>query len=244
MALLTRLEEDFAARRDSGELATAFARWCRERESVAEFPDIDSLLGVCRDPEGGNWGMKDAALSALCAEAAGGDQDAATALLWLLLPGLILERARIGGVRSLGGDELEAELLAGIWEEAARVTPGDRRVARRLLNGARWRALGAIRDALDWAGRAQELTSELEETHGPQRSGPGPEEVLTSAVRDGTLSGEDGELILATRQTIRRIARKLGLSLTAAEQRRHRARARLREWLSGGSHEPPAGLPL
>jgi hypothetical protein len=243
MALLSALEEDLAARRESGELDRAFARWRVRREGLAGFPDVGGLLAVCRDQESAAWEMKDAALSALCAEAARGDECAASLLLWLLLPGLILERARIDEAGVLGRDELDAELLAGIWEEVAKVNPGDRRVARRLLNEARWRALAALRETLDWTGRAEELAPELEEVYEPAPTGPRPEEILTSAVREGALSAEDAELIMTTRRTIRRIGAKLGVSVPAAEQRRHRARARLREWLTRGSQEPPANLP-
>ena len=54
---------------------------------------------------------------------------------------------------------------------------------------------------------------------------------LTAAVREGVLSKEQAELVRAGRRTIRGISERLGVSLSTAQKRRLRARARLRTWV-------------
>jgi hypothetical protein len=241
--LLKRIEEELETRRGSGQLDVAFRRWRERRRGLGRFASPDELLAACRDPSGSSWEAKDAALAAVCAEAAAGDEDAASLLLWLLLPGLLREHARIAGPGILPHDELDAELLAGIWEGATQVEPGARHVARTLLNRARWAALEAVQDALDWTRRAEPLPPELDEDQGPWAMGAEPEQVLVGAVRDGALSSQEAELVMASRRTVREISIRLGITLPAAQKRRHRARERLHAWLAGRSRRPPANLP-
>jgi DNA-directed RNA polymerase specialized sigma24 family protein len=241
--VLRQLEEDFEARRGSGRLDVAFRRWRERRRGLGQFASLDELLATCRDPSGGPWEAKDAALAGVCAEAAAGDEDAASLLLWLLLPGLLREHSRIAGPGLLAQEELDAQLLAGIWEGATQVEPWARHVARTLLNRARWAALEAVRDALDWTGRAEPLPPELEEDQAPPAMGAEPEQVLAGAVRDGALSAQEAELVMASRRTVREISIRLGISLPAAQKRRHRVRERLHAWLARSSRRPPANLP-
>jgi DNA-directed RNA polymerase specialized sigma24 family protein len=238
--LLMRLEEDFEARRRSGQLESAFPRWLARGNGLGRFDRLEDLIAACRDPRDCSWEAKDTALAALCVEAATGDEDAASVLLWLLLPGLLRERERIAGPGLLPPDELDAELLAGIWEGAAQLQPGARHVARTLLNRARWTALDAVRHALDWTVRAAPLPPDLEED--PALPGAEPEQVIVSAVREGALSPQEAELVMASRRTVREMSMRLGISLPAAQKRRHRARERLHAWLSRSSRESPANL--
>jgi DNA-directed RNA polymerase specialized sigma24 family protein len=224
-----RIEGDFA-RRDSGALAAAFRRWRGGQEALRRFADIEELVAACRAGDG-SWEAADAALAALCLEARTGDEDAAALLLWLLLPGLLTVRARLAVWRVLDPEDLDAELLAGLWEGAAAVDPSTHRVATRLLNAARWRALAALREAIDWTERTEELGPEVAASKVPATPGPEPGDVLAEAVREGVLSREDLELVLATRGAMRDISGRLGVSLRAAQSRRHRARERLRAWL-------------
>jgi hypothetical protein len=238
--VLMRLEDDFAARRISGRLDGAYVRWRARRSGVRRFAGLDDLIATCRDSGDGRWQEKDEALATLCAEAATGDQDAASLLLWLLLPGLLRERERIGAATILSSDELEGELLAGVWEGVTQVEPGARQVARTLLNRARWVALDAVRAAIGWASNAEPLPPDLGEE--PTLSGAAPEQVLSGAVREGVLSPQETQLVMASRRTVREISARLGISLPAAQKRRHRARERLRAWLALSSREPPANL--
>jgi DNA-directed RNA polymerase specialized sigma24 family protein len=233
MDLLAKVERDFIARRDSGALARAFPKWGARRESLRCFATIDALIGACRDEAGRSWDTADAVLSALCEEASSGEECAGILLLWLLLPGLLVGRARLSALGALSAEEVTSEMLAGIWEEATRVSAPASRVAARLLNSARWRALAAVRESLDWDGRKERLVGDLgdwtrsseEELLENQHDG------LTGAVREGVLSKEQAELVRAGRRTIREISERLGISLSAAQKRRLRARARLLRWV-------------
>lgn len=235
MDLLAGVEREFIARRDSGALARALPEWGARRQGLRCFATIDALIRACRDEAGRSWDTADAVLSALCEEASSGDECAGILLLWLLLPGLLLGRARLSALGALSPEEVTSEMLAGMWEEATRVSAPESRVAARLLNSARWRALAAARESLDWAGRKERLVGDLgdwtpsteEELLENQHDG------LTAAVREGVLSKEQAELVRAGRRTIREISERLGISLSTAQKRRLRARARLRTWVDG-----------
>jgi hypothetical protein len=231
MDLFAKVEEDLAARRDSGALAVALQEWRARHRGLRRFGGLDDLIAACRD-EGGRWKAADAALSALCQEASSGDDRAGVFLVWLLLPGLLIARARLATCRVLSLEDLTSEMLAGLWEEATQVLPPARRVAARLVNSARWRALAAIREAIGWAGRREPLADDVADRPLPIDQGtPGIEpDGLSEAVREGVLSQEEVELVLAHRRTIREISERLGITMHAAQMRRDRVRARLREW--------------
>jgi hypothetical protein len=233
MDLFGRIEQDLAARRDSGALARAIVRWQLRHHGLRPFDDLDALIAACRDGRGGRERV-DAALSALCREAASGDEDAGVLLLWLLLPGLLLARARLARIGVLSVEDLTSEMCAGVWNAASRLSVPARRVASRLVNSARWRALGAVREAIDWAGRTRSMPAEAAEgTSGGYGSPLSEVDPATGAVREGVLSMGEAMLVLADHQALLEITEGLGISLAAARQRRRRARARLRTWLSG-----------
>ena len=233
MDLLAKVERDFIARRDSGALARAFPEWGARRQGLRCFATLDALIGACRDERGRSWDTADAVLSALCEEASSGEECAGILLLWLLLPGLLVGRGRLSALGAISPEELTSEMLAGMWEEATRVSAPASRVAARLLNSARWRALAAVRESLDWGGRKERLDSDLgdwtpsSEEELLESQGEG----LTGAVREGVLSKEQAELVRAGRRTIREISERLGISLSTAQKRRLRARSRLRRWV-------------
>jgi DNA-directed RNA polymerase specialized sigma24 family protein len=232
MDLFGTVERDFAARRASGELSRALQEWQAKDNGLPRFADLDALIAACRDSRGGSWESADVALAALCKEASSGDDRAGTLLLWLLLPGLLLARSRLAPIGVLGPEELTSEMVAGAWAEATRVPAPARQVASRLLNAARWRALAAVREAIDWTGRTAPLGGEIADTPAPGEYVMPYEEAdpLAGAVREGVLSKEQAELVIARRVAIRAISERLGISLSAAQKRRHRARARLRTW--------------
>lgn len=233
MDLLGRLERDFLARRSSGALAGALRRWQARHERLRRFDDLEAVVGACREGRGPGEAV-DAALSALCQEATAGDEDAAVLLIWLLLPGFLLARSRLTQMRVLTTEEVTAEMVAGVWVEARRVTPSAKRVASRLVNSARWRALGAVREAIDWAGRVAPIPDEVAELDGLAGYSPPASESdpATDAVRDEVLSPEEGLLVHADHHALVEISEGLGISLDAARKRRTRARARLRVWLN------------
>lgn len=227
------------ARRHAGAVDAAWLRWRARRECLRRFADLGNLVAACRDRASHPWEDADAALAALCLEARGGDETASSLLLWLVLPGLLRLRSRLARSAVLAPEDLDAELLAGIWEAASMVQASTRRVAPRLLNTALWRALNARREAARWAETAAPLVPQLEDRAEFAASGFERGDALAGAVREGTLSPAEMALLLATRRTIGRIAAQLGISLSAAQGRRHRARERLLAWL--GRRGEPAG---
>jgi DNA-directed RNA polymerase specialized sigma24 family protein len=240
MEMVTRIEEEITALRGSGALAATFRRCKEQGEGLRSFADAEALIAFLRDPEAGPQQRKDAALAALCVQAMSGDQRVATLLLWLLLPGLLHVRSGLAGRDALEAQDLDAELVIGLWEAATKVVPQSRDVAARLVNGARWRALTAIREAIDWQRRSEPLDwngAELPEREGGAFGSPG---ILTQAVREGVITEDEVELILVFRQTSRDVGPRLGVTLCTARQRKRRARLRLIEWLGKCPVSPDA----
>jgi hypothetical protein len=232
--LIQRIEGDLAAQRRTGMLDEALRRWQAGRHALRSFADAAALIDFLRDPDASPRRAKDSALAALCMEATHGDQTASTLLLWLMLPGLLRVRQRLAVWSPLGRDDLDAELIAGVWEAASAVGPASTGVAARMLNRARRRAHAAVRRATDWAGRWEPLSTEVpDEALVP--GDVGLEEILRDAVQAAVISTEDAELICTTRVTIGEVRDRLGVTLYAAQMRRHRARRRLLDWLA----DPP-----
>jgi hypothetical protein len=230
MDLLQRVEGDLAALRRSGALDDALRRWKARHDELQSFADVEALIGFLRDPGAEPRAAKDSALAAISVEATDGDQTAATLLMWLMLPGLLRVRQRLATWNALGREDLDAELLAGVWEAATAVGPATTSVAARLVNRARRRALTAVRRAADWAGRSEPLSREMAEPeHEP--SG-GPEDILTDAVRAGVISTGEAELFRATHGTIGKVRAGMGVTVYGAQNRRRRARQRLLAWLA------------
>jgi hypothetical protein len=228
MDLLQRVEGDLAALRRSGVLEEALRRWKTTRDALRSFADVEALIGFLRDPGAEPRAAKDSALAAISVEATGGDQTAATLLIWLMLPGLLRVRQRVGTWNSLGREDLDAELLAGVWEAATAIGPATTSVAARLVNRARRRALTAVRRAADWAGRSEPLSTGMAE---PVYEHPGsPEDVLAEAVRARVISTGEAELFRATHGTIGKVRARLGVTVYGAQSRRRRARRRLLAW--------------
>lgn len=240
--LLRMVEEDLGALRPSGALDDALCRWQRRREGLRSFADANALIGFLRDPDVEPRRVKDSALAALCMEATHGDQRAATLLLWLMLPGLLRMRRRLAAWNALGREDLDGELVAGLWEAATVIGPATANVAARLLDRARRRALAAIRQAADWAGRTEPLTGEVEESTGPEAGASDVNDVLAEAVRAGVISAAEADLFRASRTTVRELRSRLRVTEGGVRNRRHRAKRRLLAWLATTSPIPPQFL--
>jgi hypothetical protein len=244
--LLTKLEADVATRRASGALGEALRRWRTRHEGLRSFDQPDDLIRFVREPDDQRRESKDLVLAALATEGVNGDDDAALLLVWLMLPGLLLLRRRFAARDGLDGDDLDAELLAGLWESAARVRPATSYVAKRLLDAARRRAFAAIRHEEAWIGRIEPLQGDIEESAEGADAGE-TLDVLSEAVAEGIVSQADAELFRASHATIPRLRSRLGISESAARSRRLRAKRRLLDWLATSpSMAPqlrPAGSP-
>jgi hypothetical protein len=232
--LVDRIEQDLRELRRAGTLDEALARWKTRGNALRSFTDAEALIGFLRDPDPSPRPAKDSALAAVCVEATHGDRAASTLLLWLILPGLLRVRQRLAVWNVIGREDLDAELAAGVWEAASAVGPATTGVGARMVNRARRRALGAVRRAVDWAGRSEPLSTELTDQD-PVPGSVALEDVLSDAVRAGVISTADAELVCTTRETIGEVRERLGVKLNAAQMRRHRARRRLLDWLA----DPP-----
>jgi hypothetical protein len=228
--LFQRVEGDHAALRRSGMLDEALRQWKRRRDTLRSYADAEALIGFLRDPGAEPRAAKDSALAAISVEATHGDQAAAALLLWLMLPGLLRVRQRLVTWNAMGREDLDAELLAGVWEAATAVGPSTTSVAARFVNRARRRALTAARRAADWAERSEPLSTEMADPE-PQPSG-GPEDVLSEAVRAGVISTGEAELFRATHGTIGKVRARMGVTAYGAQNRRRRARRRLLDRLA------------
>lgn len=239
MDLLARVEADLAARRTSGALAHALLRWQTHHEALTCFDDLDGLIDFIRQPDVERRETKDRALAALCVEGIRGDDEATLLLVWLMLPGLLLLRRRLMARDGLDGDDLDAELLAGVWEATTRVCPGSRHVAARLLNGGRRRALAAIRREEDWTGRMGLLFGEWETLATSRVDSESLHDLLAEAEGAGVISAVEAELLRASRAVMPMLRSRIGISESAARSRRLRAKRRLLAWLETSSAIPP-----
>jgi hypothetical protein len=229
--LLAKLEADVTDRQASDALDGALRRWRTRHEELRSFAHPDDLISFVREPNSDRHEFKDLVLAALCAEGARGDDDAALLLVWLMFPGLLLLRRRLAARGGLDGDDLDAELVAGVWESAARVGPETRYVAKRLLDSARRRALRAVRNEEAWVGRIERLQGNIGESAEVAEAGE-TLDVLSEAVAAGVISRVEVELFRASRVAIPELRSRLGISESAARSRRLRAKRRLLDWLA------------
>jgi hypothetical protein len=164
-------------------------------------------------------------------------QERNAVLAGLLLPGLrgsLTPACRRHRMLTAG---IEVEALTGLWAAARRTQLGQGRVAARLLWAAR-RAAGEYLSA-ERAFRAAAADVTIDQVGsslaGSMRPAAGhPDLVLAAAVRAGVLLARDAELIALSR--IERLdlpeaAARMGLSYSAARQRRSRAETQLVAWL-------------
>jgi hypothetical protein len=233
--LLAKLEADVTDRQASDALDDALRRWRTRHEELRSFAHPDDLISFVREPDRDRHEFKDLVLAALCAEGARGDDDAALLLVWLMFPGLLLLRRRLAARGGLDGDDLDAELVAGVWELAARVGPETRYVAKRLLDGARRRAMAAIWREEDWTGRTEPLTPGREGSAMSRVYPEGLHDFLAEGVGAGVISEVEAELLRASRAVIPTLRARLGISEGAARSRRLRAKRRLLGWLATNS---------
>ena len=208
---------------------------------MTEFSDIEDFLRRCGQPGFFEDTTGDAALAALCTQAVNGgrhaaaDDDAACLLLWVLLAPLIGRSQNSDIATPLDADDAQAEIAAGLWEEAVRVAPESTGVAARLINAGRRRARRAARAEFDYQLCKKELR-ELLLLGADPAGGSAPEQVVALARVRGVISEIEGDLIVSTRlegERLEAVAARRGLTSKAASHRRHRAETRLLAWMRG-----------
>lgn len=240
MSVFGAIEERFQADRRRGVLDAALDRWRARHPCLLLAANIEGLVHMCRSRA---KQIKEAALIALCQEAAGGEEEARLTLAWLLLPALLRSARSLGATTTLELDDLYGEMLLGFFSEVPKVGPGDRNIAGRLLNRATWRAreasLGALeRDAheIPVAEQAEDGSAAAEgwESQAEWRAlGWGlleAADIVRRAVMQGLITRQEAEILMADRRKSTELCGRWDISAYAFQCRRRRVRARLGAW--------------
>lgn len=238
MEISARINQHVMSARARGGLESAFSRWRDRHDALEVARNVDELIELLRSGPRSQYPQKNDALRALCLEAAGGDELAGALLLWLLLPALLLEWKRVHRRDALSPEDLESELLAGFWESITWIRPASRKVAARLIQGARRRAIAAVRRDSVWVHATDPVAlGDVPVASSGEELDPFAS--LDEAASQGVLSPLDVEVLLATPEGLKAVAEREGLTVKATRLRRGRARRRLIGWLDGSS-EPSA----
>lgn len=216
-----------------GRLAT----WSLMEPALSDL-DFGGLIAELHDRSTANE-RKNALLAALIRTASGGDEQAVTAVVVCLLPGVkTLARRLVGSAEQA---ELWSELVMQLVAHVRRYDLHRRpqRIAANLLLDTLSHTLPFVRRERGWQSIRRCLNDVDLSASPAYESEPCP---VGSAVTDGALSTADGALILATRLggfELAEMARLLGLSYEAVKKRRQRAEA----LLLGGRRRARHGCP-
>jgi hypothetical protein len=243
--ILAKVREAHERLLSLGTYADALERWKQIQPALEGVGTIADLIDLCRQPGEERYQERDRVVATLCMLAAT-DETAKTLLLGLFLPGLI-DLANTCAKRSVVPvDELHAELLANFWTASRSVDADTTKVARRLLNGARWRTARTLGRAVSWSQREEQVSDvELlylngrgssDETQG-EADGDW-EDVLGKAVQEGVIGEVDAELVVATWGTLKDVSARYEIALGRARQRRRVAKERVRGWIEGTTAAP------
>jgi hypothetical protein len=237
MDQLQVIEERFRLLLRSGELDKALREWqVGRRTELGSFADVSALAAFLRDPDAAPARVKDSAFAGICVEAGRGEPAAAVMALWLMLPTLMRLRHRLRS-SVLGREDLEAALIAGVWEAIARVGLQTANVPSRLRGSAYRRATAAVREAEEWGERVQPLMEENRD-HSESLVDQGEDgevnDVLSEAVRAGAISPEEADLFRVSRTSVGTLRAVLEVSQSGLRLRRGRAKRRLIAWLAAG----------
>lgn len=221
---LARLEREWLSLQPR--LGLLYRAWAREEPALASFSSPRRLLAFLHSP--GPSGPKDEALAALLRQAAV-EPLAARLLLEALLPGLKCLARRLLFDPS-EREDLWALLLAGAWERISSypLERRPRKVAANIL-------LDTLADTLALLRAERRLSGELardplRERAAEQPVGGDVEALLAAAVRRGSLTAAEAELVLATRfdgRSLAALAEETGVAYNTMKLRRQRAERRL-----------------
>jgi hypothetical protein len=250
MDLFTAIHTTLEARLTSPRLLARFAHWVLIHEALAVIGDLEKLV----EDAGGESRLDvaiDQALGALCIQAAAGgpegraDDDAACLLLAVLLEPLVRRSKDRDVAGVLDVEDVQAELVAGVWEAIVSVTPDCSNVSNLLINAGRRRVRAAAKRELDHQLRRRRLGNAVADLSEPGTADC-PEQVIGLARAEGVLNPVEADLIAATRLEPAEppeVASLLGLSERAAFLRRDRGEARLLAWLGGAPLPPRRAAP-
>jgi DNA-directed RNA polymerase specialized sigma24 family protein len=179
------------------------------------------------------FATRDAILEVLLCRARAGDPDWSLVLVAVLLPGLRRAAGRLARRRVGLGDEIDAEMLAGLLEAMATSPPAGERLAARLIWAATRRGLRLVR--AEAATTTCPLPDEVWES--PAQSTTHPDLVLAGGVAAGVITAAEAELIAVTRlehRTLHDLADSLGIPYETVKKARRRAEHRLAHFLRTG----------
>ena len=248
MGVLREMESRFRELRGSPALDSAFGEWKQRRVELARFEGPNDLIAFMRKAMG-SYQERDQMAWALCLETfAGSDREtrsqeaAFTLLVGIFLPALWGAGERVLASADIEVDELQASLLDGFIEAAARKRTDATRVSGDLINGARHRAWEMARQSFT-------PTSDLEEAlHLAYEDDPidpvwkDPWVLLCYARMKEVVTDDGAELIFWTRlngELLSKVALLLGLSPDQAYKTRSRAQTQVEEWIRSERDEYP-----
>lgn len=220
------LEQDWRRELHRPRLRQQFAEWRDAEPALARFDDLPALLRFLR--RAGRGSDKDAVLRALLARART-EPEAGRVVLEAMLPGL----KRLAGrllTDAREREELWSALMVCAWERI-REYPVERRPRKVAAN----LVLDCLRATLttlstwrrDPAAKAYPPPPSME---APTSCEGDVDGLLAEAVAAGAVSGDEAELILATRidgATLGELAVSEGVKRDTLKHRRHRAERRL-----------------
>jgi len=235
------IERRFEAEQLSSRLGRRFQEWRSGHPPFERFEGLDDMLKFFRD-RSIPYPPKDEIAGVLCALAVD-DELAELLLLKLYVPGLIARRRGLFGY-GLTQDELDAVLVAGFRDRAAKTELGTEMLSGRLLAAARDRARREIEKRADLLASelptaeagvfedAGEVTDVAEE----EESKAAAADLIRRALTEGVIGKEQAEILWATSVEdlpVRQAAARFGINDGAARVRLHRARAKLKPWIRG-----------
>lgn len=236
------IERRFEAEHGASRLSRRFQKWRSEHLPLEPFKSIDDLLGFFRD-RSILYAPKDEIAGILCALSPD-DELAKLLLLKLYIPGLIAKRRALFG-RGLAQDELDATLVAGFLDRAAKTHLGTEMLSGRLLAAARGRLEREIKKTAK--SLAREAPTPVDPVTASARAAAeaaeeamskvAAAELITKALTHGVLNKEQAAVLWAVDVeglSSKDAAAKFSITDGAARVRLHRARGRLGRWGSRG----------
>jgi hypothetical protein len=252
--LFLQIDERFTEEHEASRLGRRLREWSSEHPSLARFEDADALVRFFRDLSI-DYEPKDPIAGILCVLSRN-DELAQILLLKLYLPGLISKRSRwkLDG-RGLTRDEVDAALVAGLLDRAAKAQLGaTEKLSGRLVGAGGNRARTEIRERTRpptrRVRRAKSVRSdpaEVDDVADEASTREAAAELIDRAHAEGGIRRNDAEVLLARtveQLSTRETAARFGISESAAKLRLHRARERLTRWLQAdqGARNLPEDL--
>lgn len=231
MKFMGSWEAEFERSLDAGVLDAALGRWSAGEARLARFPDVAALVGFFRDLDQALRPAKEQALRALASLARQGQPDAATILIGLFLP-LFRKVRREISTCPVAEAELEAEMLAALWEAVSTDCSSETSLSSRICYAVKKRSWQAVRVESSALNRFVAM-SVVEDTQSAEFD-LDPAEAVEMAFRDGALSARQSQLIrflLIDGEASAVVARRMGISGTALKSRLWRAERKFLAWV-------------